>query len=116
MNHARQQFVAAMLAELDHAYSKHGAKPWGRHELYGVLKEEVDELWDAIKRDEPTENVVKEAMQIACVCLRYIETGDAYRGPHSLPLPCRTSMMEACESLTQAITRPVSSITEGMRA
>lgn len=68
-------------AELDHAYKKHGRQQWGRHEFYAILKEEVDELWDAIKTDEPQENVVRELTQIAAMCLRYAETGDRYREP-----------------------------------
>ena len=48
----RTQFIGSMLAELAHAYAKHGARPWSRHEFYAVLKEEVDELWDAVKQDE----------------------------------------------------------------
>lgn len=91
----RQQFIASMLAELAHAYAKHGARPWSRHEFYAVMKEEVDELWDAVKQDGPIEEVLKEAMQIACVCLRYAETPDAYRGTHPLPLPCRIDMEKA---------------------
>lgn len=87
----RERFINAMMAELRHAYEKHGSDPWGRHEFYGVLLEEVDELWDAIKKDDPIENVLKEAMQVAAVCLRYAETPDRYRGVHPLPLPCRSS-------------------------
>jgi len=98
----RQQFIASMLAELAHAYAKHGARPWSRHEFYAVMKEEVDELWDAVKQDRPIEEVLKEAMQIACVCLRYAETPDAYRGPHPLPLPCRIDMEKALELLPPA--------------
>lgn len=80
-----------MISELCHAYSKHGSDPWSRHEFYAVLAEEVDELWDAIKKDEPIENVLKEAMQVAAMCLRYAETPDRYRGVHPLPLPCRSA-------------------------
>ena len=85
----RRQFIVAMLAELDHAYAKHGARPWSRHEFYAILKEEVDEAWDAIKGDDPVPDLLKEIMQIACVCLRYVETPDAYRGIAPLPLPSR---------------------------
>lgn len=66
--------------ELDRAYAKHGRKRWGRHEFYAILKEEVDELWDAIKSDAPQENVIKELVQVAAMCFRYFETGDRYRG------------------------------------
>ena len=91
----RREFIASMLAELDHAYEKHGADPWNRHEFAGVLLEEVDELWEAIKQDKPLTEVLKESMQVACVCLRYAETPDRRRGAHSLPLPCRIDMNEA---------------------
>lgn len=64
--------------ELDRAYSKHGAEPWGRHEFYGILKEEFNELETAIFKDEPMENVVKELVQVAAMCFRYFETGDRY--------------------------------------
>jgi hypothetical protein len=83
MESPRDGFLKRVAAELDRAYSKHGRDPWGRHEFYGVLKEEVDELWDAIKSDLPMEDVLSEVAQIACVCLRYVETGDRYRGPTS---------------------------------
>lgn len=69
-------------SELDRAYSKHGYFPWGRHEFYGILREEVDELWDAIKGDHPIDRVLAEAVQVAAVCVRYLETGDRYWGEH----------------------------------
>lgn len=92
-DHASDQFQAAVQAELQHAYEKHGREPWSRHEFYGVVKEELDELWDAIKRDEPTENIIVEARQIACVCQRYAETGDRYRGAHP-NIPARLAAVE----------------------
>jgi hypothetical protein len=68
--------------ELNQAYAKHGREPWGRHEFYGILKEEVDELWDDIKSDAPIDNVLREALQVAAMCARYLETGDRYWGAH----------------------------------
>lgn len=70
--------------ELERAYAKHGTAPWGRHEFYAILQEEVDELWTAIKEDYPTPDVVKEAVQIGAMVCRYLETGDRYRG--AIPL------------------------------
>lgn len=87
----RNALVAAIAAELDHAYLKHGRDPWGKHEWYGVLLEEVDELWDAIKRDLPREEVLREAVQVAAMVFRYIETGDRYTGAHP-PIPTRTAL------------------------
>ena len=69
-------------AELTRAYAKHGDLPWGRHEFYAILLEEVEECWDEIKADSPVEDVLREAVQIAAVVMRYMETGDRYLGKH----------------------------------
>ena len=71
----RFQLFQQIAAELDHAYEKHGSAQWGRHEFYGILLEEVDELWDAIKQNLPREELTKELIQVAAMCFRYIETG-----------------------------------------
>jgi NTP pyrophosphatase (non-canonical NTP hydrolase) len=81
----RERMFARISAELDRAYAKHGRDPWGRHEFYAILLEEVDELWDAVKRDLPQEEVVKELTQVAAMCFRYIETGDRYRALGASP-------------------------------
>lgn len=77
-----QSLADAIRAELDRAYAKHGREPWGRHEFYAILLEEVEELWEAIRHDEPQERVIAELTQVAAMCFRYYETGDRYRGPH----------------------------------
>jgi len=74
--------IELIATELDNAYAKHGREPWGRHEFYAILQEEVDELWDDIKADSPQELVIRELIQVAAMCFRYYETGDRYRGPH----------------------------------
>lgn len=78
---SREQIAHAIVSELERAYKKHGCPQWGRHEFYAILKEEVDELWDDIKRDSPQEQLVKEAIQVAAMVFRYLETGDRYRDP-----------------------------------
>lgn len=75
----REDFWNAIKAEVDRAYKKHGSAQWGRHEFYGVMKEEVDEVWDAIKKNEPNEQLYKEIIQVAAMCLRFLETGDRYQ-------------------------------------
>lgn len=62
--------------ELDYAYTKHGRDSWGRHEFFAILKEEVDEVWDSIKKDESHEKLIPEIIQVAAMCFRYLETGD----------------------------------------
>lgn len=41
------------------------------HEAFGVLREEVDEFWDACKANDLTE-MEKEAIQVAAMALRFI--------------------------------------------
>lgn len=75
----RQVFTRAVMREVNMSYLKNGVQPWARHEFYGILKEEVDELWDAIKDNLPMTSVIAEAIQVAAVCLKYMETGDRHR-------------------------------------
>ncbi|MFT5724160.1 MAG: hypothetical protein ACI9JN_001277 [Bacteroidia bacterium] len=45
------------------------------HEFYGVLREEVDELWDEIKTDKKQgskQRQIDEAIQVAAVALKFI--------------------------------------------
>ncbi|GEM_PF-6253003 len=67
----------------DRAYAKHGREQWGRHEFYAILEEELDEVWENIKKDKPQTELVEEILQVAAVALRYLETGDRYREPNA---------------------------------
>ena len=73
---AREGFTLMVRDELDRAYAKHGKDPWTRHEFYAILLEEVDELWSDIKADKSLDDVLRELVQVAAMCLRYAETGD----------------------------------------
>lgn len=83
-----EQLVNVVSRELEYAYRKHGVAPWGRHEFFAILKEEVDELWGAIKSDASQEEVLEELRQVVAMCFRYVQTGDRYRGDHP-PVPAR---------------------------
>lgn len=74
----RADIMLHIASELDRGYKKHGKEQWGRHEFYAILKEEVDELWDDIKSDAPMSNIETEAIQVAAMIFRYLETGDRY--------------------------------------
>ena len=78
----RGAFMDAIARELDRAYAKHGAAPWGRHEFYGIIDEEYEEMKEAIFRDHPQDRLLAEMVQVAAMCFRYYETGDRYRGEH----------------------------------
>jgi len=44
------------------------------HEGYAVLKEEVDELWEEIKRKNNSKEAMrKEAIQVAAMAFRFIQ-------------------------------------------
>lgn len=43
------------------------------HEGYAVIKEEVDELWDEIKKkNHDKNNLLKESLQVATMAIRFI--------------------------------------------
>lgn len=46
------------------------------HEGYAIIKEELDELWDAIRKtknqNERNEAMKKEAIQTGAMCLRFL--------------------------------------------
>lgn len=75
------EICVAIRRELDRAYAKHGRAQWSRHEFYAILKEEVDELWDTIKFDNSQASLEEEAIQVAAMVFRYLETGDRNREP-----------------------------------
>jgi len=46
------------------------------HEAYAVIKEEVDELWDAIKKNKDTKGnnqIRHELIQIGAMVVRYLD-------------------------------------------
>lgn len=58
--------------ELDRALAQHPSFN-SCHEGYAVLLEEVDELWDEIKKDQgSTHRGASEAVQVAAMALRYL--------------------------------------------
>ncbi len=71
---ARLLFRGAVRNELDRAYAKHGSQYWSKHEFWGIILEEIDELWDDIKTDADPDMVMKELVQVAAMCLRFAET------------------------------------------
>lgn len=53
------------------------------HEAYGVILEELDEVWDVTKqkrRDRDAENLRKEFIQIAAMAIKVINSMDRFVG------------------------------------
>jgi hypothetical protein len=62
--------IAMVVAELRKARAKFPQFN-SAHEGYAVLLEEVDELWDAIKRNDDA-NAREEAQQVAAMAIRFL--------------------------------------------
>lgn len=58
--------------EIISAKRKHPGNFHNAHEGYAVLKEEVDELWDEIKKDGAKDRIREEAVQVAAMAIRII--------------------------------------------
>jgi hypothetical protein len=63
----------AIAAEVLSARLKHP----GRQKILVALMEEVGELAKAMLQDRPKDEIEREAIQVAAMCVRIIEEGDA---------------------------------------
>lgn len=62
-----------IVMELQRAMNLHPTPMHNAHEGYAVLLEEVDELWDEIKkRDKNWTEIRKEAIQVAAMAMRFV--------------------------------------------
>lgn len=71
----RTQLLESIGKEVDSAQSKY-PKFNSLHEGYAVILEELDELWDLIKSSKDirhTQAMVGECVQIAAMCVRFVE-------------------------------------------
>ena len=66
-------FLAAVYRELARARTKHGPMH-SHHEAWGVIQEELDEVWDEVKRQTPDpQRIIAELVQVAAMCARWAE-------------------------------------------
>lgn len=71
---AMDQCLAETRSELKAAFDKF-PKFNSAHEAWAVLREEVDELWDEVKKNPKTRNKEKmynEAKQVAAMAIRFM--------------------------------------------
>ena len=66
-----EKAVESALSELARARQKWPAGFHSGHEGYAVLKEELEELWEAVRRDDVLAQR-SEAVQIAAMALRFL--------------------------------------------
>ncbi len=67
------QTVADLLEEV--ARGKRHGQYNSAHEAYAVIREELDELWDEIKRKDhkrDSEKIQSEALQVAATAFRFV--------------------------------------------
>lgn len=62
--------MQAVDAEYRRAVSLHGSFN-STHEGYAIIKEEMDELWDGIKKNDDRKLLEEEAIQIAAMAIRF---------------------------------------------
>jgi hypothetical protein len=67
----RNEAVNKTVLEYDSAVAKFPSFN-SAHEGYAVIKEELDELWDAIKGNMRPETLADEAKQVAAMALRFL--------------------------------------------
>lgn len=70
----RDLILQVIYKEVERSYKLHGCPRWGRHEAYAIILEELDEVKQAVFDDLPFVEVYKELIQVAAMCVRYIET------------------------------------------
>lgn len=71
----RKEIIELINAELLIA-NRNNASFHSTHEGYAVIKEEVDELWDEIKKSKYTQAnrmMMNEAIQVAAMAIKFIE-------------------------------------------
>lgn len=73
--HLIDSLYSLIVGEMEYAVANFGSFH-NAHEGYAVLLEEVDELWDEIKKNQNTpdrlKNIKKEALQVATMAIRLI--------------------------------------------
>ncbi len=69
-----QNIVGIVVAELHSSTQRYGQFN-STHEAYGVIKEEVDEMWDECKKNDLIA-MRDEAIQVAAMALRFILDAD----------------------------------------
>lgn len=95
--------AAELLKELDRANQRYGTSFHSPHEGYAVMLEEMDELFDEIKKKHPDKDrMMEEAIQVGAMAIKFILSLkqwpwlDLKMSAHELKcLQCRYSVLTA---------------------
>jgi transcriptional regulator with XRE-family HTH domain len=69
----RTAIASLMVKELKKADSLYGPNFASAHEGYAILREELDELWEEIKKKSPDQNRLREeAIQVGAMAMKFI--------------------------------------------
>lgn len=71
----RLEFIVADITQELHSSTAKYGQFNSTHEAYGVIKEEVDEMWDECKKND-LKAMRAEAVQVAAMALRFILDAD----------------------------------------
>ena len=66
-----EEVIVEIIQEYNRAIKKFGSFA-STHEGYAVILEELDELWDEIKKNSNKKDMRKEAIQVAAMGFRFI--------------------------------------------
>jgi len=73
LHEKNNDWMALIKKEYERANIKHKMFT-STHQGYGVLLEEVDELWNEIKQNSSKDLMAKEAIQVAAMALKFLES------------------------------------------
>lgn len=79
---ARKNMLGSTMANLGAEIVRARTKFPGNAKLLAALTEEVGELAQAMLQRKPIAEIVKEALQVACVAVRIAEEGDSDFAAH----------------------------------
>ena len=69
----RKAFQELVEVELERARMLFPRRQASMHEGYAVMLEEVDELWESIRRNAHSASIIAEAVQVAAMAQRLAE-------------------------------------------
>lgn len=92
-----QKTIKSLTDELGRANRRYGSTFTSAHEGYAVLLEELDELWDEVKKKHPDKyRMYEEAVQVGAMAMKFILSMDSWTSM-DVCRRCRFAVMTAEE-------------------